>query len=136
MPEFPIPIDDIRKMLNTGDDLFCAECAKPITDEGYAFQGNDETYCESCGKEFLAETRVAAEAFASANCKITRPIHTPDADRTCARHEHTNYDELLESLDTTDELNALYWFAIRDRMAELVDGAIEEASGVDWDAVE
>src|SRR6266567_2260600 len=131
MPEFPIPVDDIKEMLNAGDNLFCAKCAKPITHEGYAFQGNDESYCEACGARFLLETEAEARVFADANCKITRPINTPDADRTHARHEHTNYDELVKALDTTNELNALYWFAIRDRMNELVEEAIEEASGAD-----
>jgi hypothetical protein len=123
-----------KEILNTDGDLLCVECAKLITDDGYAFLGNDESYCEACGARLLLESEAEARVFADANCKITRPINRPDADRTCARHEHTNYDELVNSLDTTKELNALYWFAIRDQIDELVEQAIEEASGADWDA--
>jgi hypothetical protein len=97
--------------------------------------------------EVIKQWEAEAEQYAIENCRITKPLpeydpkkhhavspeeyeagirlsHTPSSVMTTARHECTNYDELIRGLDTSSVRDEITYIAIRGRVEEMLRLAI------------
>lgn len=151
------PLEAILEMF--GDDApHCYCCALKIDHDCHFI---DPLYvCEPCFRDLERDAESESPEFALKNCRITeawpvwdattewsitpedyefgdRVSNTENAYRTTCRHECTNYDELISSLDKFNPLDSILYDAIRDRIDELIDDEIHEKDLIkheeDWD---
>jgi hypothetical protein len=136
-----IPLDDDM-------EVDCVECQEHLTEEACIL--DDEYMCEDCGMAYLEEVKGEAIAFAVANCKITGPVELYDPTMRFApsqdeyhsgnreaytensveahnRHNRTNYEDLIKDLDRRDPVDDVRYWAIRARIRELLEDAVDEA---------
>ena len=130
-------------------DQCCFVCGEAIVDDcHYDELGNDEYICIPCFEAGEEGRRKDAKEFAAANLRITSPLprfdeakawtitpdqyssgdkvsNTENAYRTRCRHKHTNYDELIKSLDKHRSLDNAYCDEIRNAANELIDEEIQ-----------
>lgn len=134
------PIEAILEMY--GDDAPGCCCCEIKIDKDCHFI--DPFYaCERCFRELDRDAESQWREYARKNCKITedlpewdattqwsitpedyesgaRESNTENAYRTTCRHEFTNYDELISSLDRFNPLDSIQYSAIRGRIDELI----------------
>jgi len=133
----------------------CPVCTREV-DGVYACDAEEAVpyRCPVCVLKLLPEVIAEAQEFARVHCQITRPTPqydpeleikcTPEeyaagnresysrkAFRNALRHEYTNYDDLLKSLDRNDWVDWVYYRVIRLRVAELL--GYDEAEDPDLD---
>lgn len=137
----------MREFRNT-NGVSCAECGEHVAHEAY-LDGVGAYFCESCMNQFIREVEGEAVAYAEGHCKITLPLprydptreyrctpdeyavglresYTTNAHMCSCRHNCTNYDELIKSLDRDSVRDKIYYMAIRARITDLLETAIEE----------
>ena len=135
----------------------CAQCGQHLTEEDEAyFDGVDDYFCEKCAAELTAQWEAEAAAYAEAKCKITKPLpkyepqyeyrcthedyengnkesYTPNSHFCHRRHECTNYEELIKPLDRDRAWDRILYRAVRDKIEELIEEAIDNMADEDDD---
>lgn len=102
---------------------------------------DDEKFCEKCADVILKDVIRDAEEFAVSECRITRVPHIYDpsyvnhelGDRPYTRnavdchnrHNCTNYESLIRGLSRDENVDRIYYQAIKNRIGELLDTEIE-----------
>lgn len=105
------------------------------------------TYCEPCITDLKDRAEAKAKVYAAQNCKITKPLpeydsqfefraspedydhgaresYTPNAYMCHCRHNCTNYEDLIASLDRNSLFDHAKYRAIRDRITDLLESEI------------
>ena len=127
------------------EPVCCTDCGQPIADDDFVYWDEPgEYYCEHCIDKLVKRVVKEARAFAKANCKITHPLpeydeeaefkcsredyeageresYSPNAYMAHCRHNCTNYDDLIKSFDRDTYSDQLYYEAIKDRIAVLIE---------------
>jgi hypothetical protein len=139
-----IPVADISEK----GVVRCAKCRRREREEVY-YDGAGKYYCDGCIDDVIDKAKVEAIAYAEEHCKITsrlpeydsihefrcspedyemgyRESYTPNAYMCHCRHQCTNYDELIDPLDTDTIEGEVYYKAIKARITELLEPEVEK----------
>lgn len=146
----PIPVDEQFR-----EGVFCAECGEHLLGEA-CYDGISRHFCEPCMERLVELAENEAETYAEENCRITKPLpkYDPRFEYKCSpeayeagakqsytenshmchcRHNCTNYHELLKPLDKNigNVWHRVRYWAIRERIDELLEDAMEEMADKD-----
>ncbi len=139
---YPIPVGELDE-----EGVACAECGARLEDE--AFPVDADYYCAECIEELIKDLEEKAIKGAEEKCKITGPLpkydpkkefrctpedyesgmresYTPNSYMALCRHKYTNYDELIKNLDRDSLSDEIWYFAVRQRIEELLAERIDE----------
>lgn len=140
------PMEALTEMF--GDEIpNCVVCDEVIDDDCF-FVNDSRFICGDCFDTWEEQLEASAKAFANAKCRITgelpkfdkatewtitpeeyaageRCSNTENAYRTHCRHERTNYDSLIASLDRDDPHDQIFYEAIRARTDEMIEEEVE-----------
>jgi hypothetical protein len=125
------------------EDATCQSCRRAL-DEWVYYDWEEHYFCEPCAEALTERWLKEARAYAEANCRITSKLPSYDSslEFTCTpqeyeegdrvsysenaylcgcRHGCTNYDDLIRPLDRYYPKDRVYYFAIRERIHELLE---------------
>jgi hypothetical protein len=137
-----IPVDEFE-----GRKVRCVQCKRVIKEAACVL--GDEYYCMECIDDEDAAITEEAREFALEHCKITRELpryderceygctpeeyeageresYTPNSHLCYCRHTCTNYEELIKGLDRDEPADVTVYWAIKERINELLTEKIEE----------
>jgi len=72
----------------------------------------------------MIEIQKEAKAFAQENCRILRRPEYHEG-MAYARHECTNYEALIAGLERYDGADQVFYWAIRERIEEMLEEAMD-----------